>query len=84
MFIAKKTKILPAYTTYRYNPKAYRLVITSEVNNQIISLQVLDLKVFYEKLAADLVFFIEKVVSYYNKYYNIKPIFKKKNKIYLV
>jgi hypothetical protein len=42
------------------------------------------LKVFYEKLAADLVFFTKKTISYYNKYYNIKPIFKKKDKIYLI
>jgi hypothetical protein len=47
-------------------------------------LQILDLKAFYKKLAADLVFFIEKVVSYYDKYYNIKPILKKGDKVYLV
>jgi hypothetical protein len=82
--IAEKTKILPVYTTYRYNPEAYRLIITSEVNNQIVSLQVLDLKIFYKKLAADLVFFTKRIISYYNKYYNIEPIFKKKNKIYLI
>jgi hypothetical protein len=42
------------------------------------------LKVFHKELAADLVFFTKRVVSYYNKYYNIEPIFKKKNKIYLI
>jgi hypothetical protein len=84
MFIAKKTKILPAYTTYKYNPEAYRLIITSEVNNQITSLQILDLKVFHKKLAVDLVFFTKKIVSYYNKYYNIEPTLKKKDKIYLI
>jgi hypothetical protein len=44
----------------------------------------MELKVFHEKLAADLVFFIRKVVSYYNKYYNIKPTLKKRDKIYLI
>jgi hypothetical protein len=38
MFVAEKTKILPAYAIYRYNPEVYRLVITSEVNNQAASL----------------------------------------------
>jgi hypothetical protein len=47
-------------------------------------LQVSDLKVFHEKLAADLVFFAKKIASYYNKYYNIEPMLKKKDKIYLV
>jgi hypothetical protein len=47
-------------------------------------LQVLDLKVFYKKLAVNLVFFTKKIISYYDKYYNIKPIFKEKNKIYLI
>jgi hypothetical protein len=84
MFVAEKTKILPAYTIYKYNPKAYRLVVTSEVNNQVISLQVLDLKILHEELAADLVFFTKRIVSYYNKYYSIKPIFKKRDKIYLI
>jgi hypothetical protein len=31
-----------------------------------------------------LVFFIKKVVLYYNIYYNIKPTLKKRNKIYLI
>jgi hypothetical protein len=35
-------------------------------------------------LAIDLVFFIKKIISYYDKYYNIEPIFKKRDKIYLV
>jgi hypothetical protein len=30
------------------------------------------------------VFFTKKIVSYYNRYYNIKPILKKRNKIYLI
>jgi hypothetical protein len=84
MSIAEKTKISPAYATYRYNPEAYRLVIISEVNNQVANLQVLDLKVFYKKLAADLVFFTKRIVSYYNKYYSIEPMLKKRDKIYLI
>jgi hypothetical protein len=84
MFIAEKTKILPAYTIYKYNPEAYRLAITSEVNNQVINLQVLDLKVFHEKLTADLVFFTKRTMSYYDRYYNIEPMLKKKNKVYLI
>jgi hypothetical protein len=47
-------------------------------------LQVLDLKLFYKELAADLVFFTKKIVLYYDGYYNIEPIFKKRNKIYLI
>jgi hypothetical protein len=47
-------------------------------------LQVLDLKVFHKKLAIDLVFFTKKIVSYYNKYYSIEPILKKKDKVYLI
>jgi hypothetical protein len=84
MSIAEKTKILPAYTTYRYNPEAYHSAIISEVNNQTTSLQVLDLKVFYKELAADLVFFTKRIVSYYNRYYNIEPMLKKGDKIYLI
>jgi hypothetical protein len=84
MFVAEKTKISPAYATYRYNPEVYYLIIISEVNNQIISLQVLDLKIFYKKLAVDLVFFTKRIVSYYNGYYNIEPIFKEKDKVYLI
>jgi hypothetical protein len=59
-------------------------MVISEVNNQVANIQVLDLKVFHEKLAVDLVFFTKRIVSYYNKYRNIKLIFKKKDKIYLV
>jgi hypothetical protein len=44
----------------------------------------MELKAFHEKLAADLVFFTKKIVLYYNRHYNIKPIFKKKDKIYLI
>ena len=84
MFVAEKTKILLVYTTYKYNPEAYRLVITSEVDNQAASLQVLDLKVFHEELAVKLIFFIKRIVSYYDRYYNIKPILKEKDKIYLI
>jgi hypothetical protein len=84
MSVAEKTKILLAYATYRYNPEAYHLAITSEVNNQATSLQVLDLKVFHKKLAADLVFFTKRIVSYYDRYCNIKPMLKKKDKVYLI
>jgi hypothetical protein len=84
MFIAEKTKILPVYAIYKYNPEVYYLIVTSEVNNQAASLQILDLKVFHKELVIDLVFFTKKIVSYYNKYYNIKPILKKKDKIYLI
>jgi hypothetical protein len=42
------------------------------------------LKVFYEKLAVDLVFFTKKVVLYYNRYCNIEPILKKRDKVYLI
>jgi hypothetical protein len=62
----------------------YYLVITSEINNQITSLQVLDLKVFHKKLTVDLVFFTKKIVSYYNEYYNIEPILKERDKVYLI
>jgi Chromo (CHRromatin Organisation MOdifier) domain len=84
MFIAKKTKISPAYTTYKYNPEVYCSAIISEVNNQTTSLQVLDLKVFHEELAVDLVFFTKRIVSYYDRYYNIEPTLKKGDKIYLI
>jgi hypothetical protein len=47
-------------------------------------LQVLDLKLFYRELTVDLVFFTKRIISYYDKYYNIKPILKKRNKIYLI
>jgi hypothetical protein len=42
------------------------------------------LKVFHEKLVIDLVFFMKKIILYYNKYYNIELILKKRNKIYLI
>jgi hypothetical protein len=54
------------------------------MNNQIISLQVVDLKTFYEKLVVDLIFFTKRIASYYNRYCNIEPIFKKKDKVYLI
>jgi hypothetical protein len=47
-------------------------------------LQILDLKVFHEELAADLVFFMKRIISYYNRYRNIEPILKKGDKIYLI
>jgi hypothetical protein len=84
MSIIEKTKISPVYAIYKYNPEAYRSVVISEVNNQTASLQVLDLKVFHKKLTADLVFFMKRIVLYYDKYHNIEPIFKKRNKIYLI
>jgi hypothetical protein len=62
----------------------YRLIITSEINNQAISLQVLDLKVFHKELAVDLVFFTKRIVLYYDEYYSIEPILKKRDKIYLI
>jgi hypothetical protein len=42
------------------------------------------LKLFYKELAADLVFFTKRIISYYDGYYNIEPILKEKNKIYLI
>jgi hypothetical protein len=42
------------------------------------------LKVFHEELTADLVFFTKKIISYYNIYYNIKPILKERDKVYLI
>jgi hypothetical protein len=84
MFVAENTKISLVYTTYKYNPEAYRLVVISEVNNQVATLQVLDLKVFYEELAADLVFFTKRIISYYDIYRSIEPILKKRNKVYLI
>jgi hypothetical protein len=84
MFMAENTKILPAYDTYRYNPEAYYLIVISEVNNQVIILQILDLKVFHEELVVDLVFFTKRIILYYDRYYNIKPILKERDKIYLI
>jgi hypothetical protein len=84
MSIAENTKILLVYAIYKYNLEAYRLAITSEIDNQVIILQVLDLKIFHEELAADLAFFIKKIISYYDIYRNIEPILKKRDKIYLI
>jgi hypothetical protein len=42
------------------------------------------LKVFYEELAADLVFFIKRIVSYYDIYRNIEPTLKERDKVYLI
>jgi hypothetical protein len=47
-------------------------------------MQVLDLKVLHKELAIDLVFFMKRIASYYNKYYNMEPILKKGDKIYLI
>jgi hypothetical protein len=44
----------------------------------------LDLKILHKKLAIDLVFFTKKIVLYYNTYCSIKPMFKKRDKIYLI
>jgi hypothetical protein len=82
--VIEKTKISPVYAIYKYNPEVYRLAITSEINNQVINLQVLDLKVFHKELAVDLAFFMKRIISYYNGYYNIEPILKKRDKIYLI
>jgi hypothetical protein len=84
MFVAEKTKILPAYAIYKYNPEVYRSIITSEINNQAVNLQILDLKVFYKELAVDLVFFTKKTISYYDGYYSIEPMFKEGDKVYLI
>jgi hypothetical protein len=84
IFIAEKTKISLIYIIYKYNPEAYRLVITSEINNQAANLQVSNLKVFYKELAVNLVFFTKKIVLYYDEYYNIEPTLKEKDKIYLI
>jgi hypothetical protein len=42
------------------------------------------LKAFYEELAIDLVFFTKKAVLYYDIYRSIEPMFKKKDKVYLI
>jgi hypothetical protein len=42
------------------------------------------LKVFYKELAADLIFFTKKTILYYDKYYNIKLMFKEGDKVYLI
>jgi hypothetical protein len=47
-------------------------------------LQVLDLKLFHKELAADLVFYTERIILYYDEYHNIEPIFKKGDKVYLI
>jgi hypothetical protein len=47
-------------------------------------LQVLDLKIFYEELTADLVFFAKKATLYYDRYRSIEPILKKGDKVYLI
>jgi hypothetical protein len=82
--IAENTKVSPAYATYRYNPETYHLAIISGINNQATNLQVLDLKALYKELAADLVLFTKKTISYYDEYYNIEPTLKEKNKVYLI
>jgi hypothetical protein len=42
------------------------------------------LKVFHKELAVDLVFFTKRIILYYDKYYNIKPTLKKRDKVYLI
>jgi hypothetical protein len=42
------------------------------------------LKVFHEELAADLVFFTKRIVSYYDGYCSIEPMLKERDKIYLI
>jgi hypothetical protein len=42
------------------------------------------LKIFYKELAADLVFFTKKIVSYYDRYCSIEPTLKERDKIYLI
>jgi hypothetical protein len=42
------------------------------------------LKSFYKELAVDLVFFTKRIISYYDRYYNIKPMLKKGDKVYLI
>jgi hypothetical protein len=42
------------------------------------------LKVFHEELAADLVFFTKRIVSYYDVYYSIEPMLKERDKVYLI
>jgi hypothetical protein len=42
------------------------------------------LKVFHEELTIDLLFFTKRIVSYYDRYYNIEPIFKERDKVYLI
>jgi hypothetical protein len=80
--VAENTKISLVYATYKYNLEAYCLAVTSEVDNQVVTLQVSDLKVFYEELVIE--FFTKKIVLYYNTNYNIEPILKKGDKIYLI
>ena len=42
------------------------------------------MKSLREKLVKDLQFIAAKLILYYNKYYNIKLIFKERNKVYLI
>jgi hypothetical protein len=42
------------------------------------------LKVFHKELAVGLVFFTKRIVSYYDRYYNIKPMLKERDRIYLI
>jgi hypothetical protein len=68
----------------QYTPEIYRSAIISGVNNQTTSLQVVDLKIFYKELAADLVIFTKKTTLYYDRYYNMEPMLKEGDKIYLI
>jgi hypothetical protein len=84
IYITEKTKILLIYIIYKYNPEAYRSAVTSEIDNRAASMQVSDLKVLYKELVVDLVFFTKRIISYYNKYYSMEPIFKNRDKVYLI
>jgi hypothetical protein len=42
------------------------------------------LKLFYKELVVDLVFFTKRIVSYYNRYCNIEPTLKERDKVYLI
>jgi hypothetical protein len=37
-FVTKNTKISLVYIIYKYNPEAYYSIITSEIDNQVITL----------------------------------------------
>jgi hypothetical protein len=72
MSIAENTRVSLVYATYRYTPKAYYSAVISGIDNQIVNLQVIDLKIFHKKLATNLIFFTKKIISYYNNYCNIE------------
>jgi len=47
-------------------------------------MQINNLKILYKELVTDLIFFNLQIILYYNIYYNIKSILKKKDKIYFL